>query len=178
MNKNWQPSFERLIETEGGFTNDQRDQGNHLPDGREGSTNLGVTQKNWEAYVGHKVTQDDMRNLTPSDVNPFYKKLYWDSVRGDDLPSGVDYAVFDFGVNSGAVRAIEFLQRVVGVTTDGILGPDTLSAVNAMDASAICDQICDDRLAYLKNLDNWDIYGKGWINRVEAVKSISTSMVG
>ena len=87
-----------VIAHEGGFTNDQRDKGNHLPDGREGCTMWGCTQANWEKYIGHTVTQDDMKALKKEDVKPLYKRNYWDAVRGDDLPNGVDYAVFDFAI--------------------------------------------------------------------------------
>ena len=86
MISNWDKSFDMVIAHEGGFTNDERDPGNKLPDGRKGSTMLGCTQANWEKYIGHEVTQDDMKALKKEDVKPLYKRNYWDAVRGDDLP--------------------------------------------------------------------------------------------
>ncbi len=92
MKHNWQQAFEQMLASEGGFSDDERDNGNKLPDGRKGSTMLGVTQYNWEQHVGHQVTHDDMRKLTAVDVEPLYKKKYWDVVQGDKLPNGIDYA--------------------------------------------------------------------------------------
>ena len=133
MNRNWKQAFEQMLKSEGGFTDDERDAGNKLPDGRKGSTMLGVTQYNWEQHVGHQVTHDDMRKLTPADVEPLYKKKYWDVVRADELPSGIDYLVFDMGVNAGPGRSIKLLQTAVGTTPDGGLGPITMAAVQAAD---------------------------------------------
>ena len=90
MISNWDQAFKQMLASEGGFTDDERDNGNKLPDGRKGSTMLGVTQFNWEQHVGHEVTHDQMRKLTPADVEPLYKKKYWDVVRADELPSGID----------------------------------------------------------------------------------------
>jgi lysozyme family protein len=95
MQSNWEQAFKQMLASEGGFTDDERDKGNKLPDGRKGSTMLGVTQFNWENHIGHQVTHEQMRKLTAADVEPLYKKKYWDVVRADELPSGIDYLVFD-----------------------------------------------------------------------------------
>ena len=100
MKQTWGMAFNQLLEHEAGFTDDPRDPGNHMRDGRPGCTNLGVTQQAWEDYVGRPVTHDDMKQLTRESVEPFYKKKYWDAIRADDLPMGVDYMVFDVSVNS------------------------------------------------------------------------------
>ena len=73
---------------------------------------MGVTQRAWEAYIGHPVDEQTMRGLTPDKVKPFYKAMYWDKIRGDDLPAGIDYAAFDFAVNSGVSRAVKMLQQI------------------------------------------------------------------
>ena len=111
MQSNWDAAFNLMLKSEGGFSNDQRDSGNHLPDGREGSTMLGVTQYNWENWIGHEVTQEQMKKLTPEDVKPFYKKKFWDVCRCDDMPSGIDYLVFDYAVNAGCGGCAKVLQR-------------------------------------------------------------------
>ena len=74
-----------------------------------------------------------MRALTPADVAPLYKRKYWDKIKGDDLPNGVDYVVFDAAINSGPGRAAKWLQACVGVEPDGGIGPKTLSAVAGFD---------------------------------------------
>ena len=178
MNANWQQAFEQMLKSEGGFTDDERDNGNKLPDGRKGSTMLGVTQYNWEAHVGHQVTHDDMRKLTPADVEPLYKKKYWDVVRADELPSGIDYMVFDMGVNAGPGRSIKLLQTAVGVTADGGLGPITLAAVWDADSVKLIEDFSQAKEAFYRGLNDFPVYGTGWLNRVAAVKVKAISMLG
>ncbi|HEY7821399.1 MAG TPA: glycosyl hydrolase 108 family protein, partial [Acidimicrobiia bacterium] len=107
---------------EGGYVNHPRDPG--------GATNLGVTHKTLAAHLGRPVSKQDVRNLTQGDVEPIYRRGYWLPVKGENLPHGVDLAVFDFGVNSGPSRSAKYLQGVVGVAKDGKIGPKTLIAVH------------------------------------------------
>jgi len=178
MLSNWQQAFEQMLKSEGGFTDDERDNGNKLPDGRKGSTMLGVTQYNWEAHVGHQVTHDDMRKLTPADVEPLYKKKYWDAVRADELPSGIDYMVFDMGVNAGPGRAIKLLQTSVGVTPDGGFGPMTMAAVQTANPIELIERFSQAKEGFYRSLDSFSVYGTGWLNRVAAVKLKASSMLG
>ena len=178
MLSNWKLAFEQMLKSEGGFTDDERDAGNKLPDGRKGSTMLGVTQYNWEAHVGHQVTHDQMRALTPADVEPLYKKKYWDVVRADELPSGIDYLVFDMGVNAGPGRSIKLLQAAVGVLADGGLGPISMAAVQAADPVELIEQFSRNKEEFYRSLDSFPVYGVGWLNRVAAVKVKASSMLG
>jgi lysozyme family protein len=178
MKHNWQQAFEQMLASEGGFTADERDNGNKLPDGRKGSTMLGVTQFNWEQHVGHQVTHDDMRKLTPDDVEPLYKKKYWDVVRADELPSGIDYLVFDMGVNAGPGRSIKIMQTALGVTPDGGFGPMTMAAVQAIDPVTLIERFSAEKEAFYRGLDQFTTYGTGWLNRVAAVKLKASSMLG
>jgi len=178
MLNNWKQAFEQMLKSEGGFTDDERDNGNKLPDGRKGSTMLGVTQYNWEAHVGHQVTHDDMRKLTPADVEPLYKKKYWDTVQGDKLPSGIDYLCFDMGVNAGPARSIKLLQTAVGVPADGALGPITLAAVWAADPIVLIEKFSQEKEAFYRSLDQFPVYGQGWLNRVADVKLKASNMLG
>ena len=177
MKDNWKQAFDGMIVAEGGFSADERDNGNKLPDGRKGSTMLGVTQYNWENYIGHKVTHEQMKKLTPADVEPMYKKKYWDAVRGDDLPSGIDYLVFDMGVNAGPGRSIKLLQQSVGVPADGGLGPITLSAVKAADPQKLIEYFSKEKEEFYRSLPTFGVYGNGWLNRVAAVKVKSINLL-
>jgi lysozyme family protein len=178
MIDNWKLAFEQMLKSEGGFTDDERDDGNKLPDGRKGSTMLGVTQYNWEQHVGHQVTHDDMRKLTAVDVEPLYKKKYWDVVRADELPSGIDYLVFDMGVNAGPGRSIKLLQTSVGVPADGGFGPMTMAAVQAADPVVLIEKFSQEKEAFYRGLEKFTVYGEGWLNRVAAVKVKAGSMLG
>jgi lysozyme family protein len=175
---NWQQAFEQMLASEGLFTDDERDPGNKLPDGRKGSTMLGVTQFNWEQHIGHQVTHEQMKKLTPADVEPLYKKKYWDAVRADELPSGIDYILFDMGVNAGPGRSIKIMQAALGVTPDGGLGPITMKAVLAADPVELIEKFSEGKEAFYRSLITFETYGKGWLNRVAAVKIKASSMLG
>lgn len=162
MKDNFQVAFEHTLKEEGGFVNHPKDPG--------GMTNLGVTKKVWEEYVGHEVDEQTMRSLTPAMVAPLYKTRYWDAVRGDDLPTGVDMCVFDFAVNSGVGRASKFLQRAVGVADDGQIGPATLRAVAAQDPKELVDKLCDMRQTFLESLATFSTFGRGWSARVARLR--------
>lgn len=177
MLSNWQQAFKQMLKSEGGFTDDERDNGNKLPDGRKGSTMLGVTQFNWEQHVGHQVTHDDMRKLTPADVEPLYKKKYWDVVCADELPNGIDYMVFDMGVNAGPGRSIKLLQAAVGVTPDGGFGPMTMAAVQAIDPVTLIERFSAEKVVFYRSLNDFPTYGTGWLNRVADVKVKASLML-
>lgn len=159
----WPRAFDELLRHEGGYVNH--------PDDPGGRTNLGVTQRVWEEWTSHPATEADMRALTRQQVEPLYRQRYWAKVRGDDLPPGVDFAVFDFAVNSGVGRAARMLQQVVGAQQDGAIGPATLMAVNAMPPLALIERLCDARLGFLRALPTWPTFGKGWERRVREVRS-------
>ena len=168
MKENWDACFAMVLKHEGGFVNHPKDPG--------GMTNLGVTRTNWELYLNRDVTEAEMRALTPEMVKPFYKKNYWDRIRGDELPSGVDYAAYDLAVNSGTGRAAKYLQQIAGVTVDGVIGPQSLKAIQKCDAEDVVDEICNMRMTFLKNLNTFDTFGKGWTIRVNDVKAKATEM--
>ena len=69
-----------------------------------------------------------MKDLLVEDVAPIYRKNYWDRMKCDDLPRGLDLCLFDFGVNAGTSRSAKFLQRLIGTTVDGGIGPNTIRA--------------------------------------------------
>jgi hypothetical protein len=170
MNSNWQKSFEMMLKSEGGYVNNPADPG--------GMTNLGVTKATWENWVGRASDENEMRNLTPEKVAPLYKNKFWDMCRCDDLPSGVDYLVFDFAVNAGPGRSAKILQTAVGATPDGGIGPMTLAAVAKYDANELVEKFSQAKEDFYRNLPTFGTFGKGWLNRVADVKLKASSMVG
>lgn len=177
MKENFLPSLKHLLASEGGFTNDRRDPGNLLPDGRAGCTMLGVTQTTWESYIGKRTTQEKMRQLTVEDVAPIYKKKYWDAVKGDDLPSGLDYLMFDFAVNAGPGRAIKIMQSSLGITVDGVIGRLTMKAIKDSDSNKLIEIFSDAKTEYYKSLKTFETFGKGWLRRVAEVKANASEMI-
>jgi lysozyme family protein len=168
MKANWDEALAHILKYEGGYVNHPSDPG--------GMTNLGVTKRVWEEWIGRPATEADMRSLTPAMVAPLYKKRYWDAIRGDDLPSGVDLCVVDCAVNAGPGRAARFLQQAVGVTADGQIGPKTIAAVTAIPADQVIEKFCNLREAHYKSLDTFATFGKGWMNRLASVEAESKSM--
>jgi lysozyme family protein len=172
MKENFDICLAKMLAHEGGFVNHPQDPG--------GMTNLGVTKRVWEEWVGHEVDEKQMRALTPETVAPLYKRKYWDAVRADDLVAGVDYVVFDVAVNSGPGRAVKFLQSAVGVTADGGFGPATLAAVKKSeeDPTKLIELYCAKRLEFLQSLKTFETFGKGWSRRVAEVKEAALKMLG
>ena len=166
MKENFEQALKNVLKSEGGYSNLSSDPG--------GMTNLGCTKAVWEEFVGHPVSEADMRELTPADVAPLYKRKYWDKVAGDDLPAGLDYCVFDAAINSGPGRAAKWLQEVAGVPADGSIGPATLKAIDAFSPLEIIAQYNDKRLQFLESLPTFATFGKGWSNRVSSVQSIAS----
>jgi lysozyme family protein len=170
MQSNWDNAFKMMLASEGGYVNHPSDPG--------GRTNLGVTQRVWEEWVGRESNEKEMRSLTPEMVKPLYKRKFWDACKCDELPSGIDYLVFDFAVNAGVGRSAKTLQTAVGVTPDGAIGPITLAAVNAVPEAELIEKFSQTKEDFYRSLNTFDTFGKGWLNRVAAVKIKATSMLG
>ena len=158
-----------MLKSEGGYVYHPSDPG--------GRTNLGVTQATWENWIGRQSDEAEMRGLTPEKVEPLYKKKYWDAVRGDELPVGLDYLMFDFAVNAGAGRAIKTLQTAVGVTPDGGFGPMTMAAVQAVDPVELIERFSQAKEDFYRSLITFATFGKGWLNRVADVKVKASAML-
>jgi len=169
MQSNWDNSFKLMLKSEGGFVNHPSDPG--------GMTNLGVTKATWENWVGRESDEAEMRGLTPEKVEPLYKKKYWDAVRGDELPAGISYLLFDFAVNAGAGRSIKTLQTAVGVTPDGGFGPMTMAAVQAVDPVDLIERFSQAKEDFYRSLNTFATFGKGWLNRVADVKVKASAML-
>lgn len=156
-------SLSRVLVHEGGFVNHPADPG--------GATNKGVTQR---VYDGWRRRQNkpvrSVRVISHDEVAAIYRLQYWDVVRADDLPPGVDYFTFDGAVHSGPVQSVKWLQRALGVAADGQVGVATLAALKAHpDHDALIADMASRRLAMLRSLKTWKTFGKGWSRRVAEV---------
>jgi lysozyme family protein len=169
MDRNFERALPLVLKHEGGFANHPKDPG--------GATMKGVTLATFRRYKpGASVA--DLKAISPAMLGRIYRDGYWNKVRGDDLPSGVDYAVFDFAVNSGPGRAAEYLQAISGVAPDGEIGPKTLAAVAKLDPAAVINSLCNRRMAFLQRLKTWPTFKDGWTSRVADVRKKALAMVG
>ena len=157
MKQNFDKCLDMLLEHEGGYVNNKNDRG--------GMTNLGVTRRVYEDWVDRPVSEQEMRDLTPEDVAPIYRKNYADRIHFDSLPSGLDWACLDWAINSGASRPAKAIQRAVGATADGVIGPKTLQLVAEKDPKFIIDYVYTVRQAFYKGLDDFKHFGRGWSRR-------------
>jgi lysozyme family protein len=169
MQSNWQKSFEMMLASEGGYVNHPSDPG--------GMTNLGVTKRVWEEWTGRESNEAEMRALTPELVETLYKVRFWDACRCDEMPSGINYLVFDFAVNAGPSQSAKILQAAVGVPADGVIGPVTLAAVKAQDPDWLIEQFSQAKEDFYRSLGTFETFGKGWLDRIEQVKVKSISML-
>ena len=168
MNKNYDKCLETILHHEGGYVNHPEDPG--------GETNLGVTKRVYQEWGGTK----DMKDLTFDDVAPIYKKNYWDKMKCDDLPSGLDLCVFDFGVNAGPGRAAKYLQTLIGTVADGGIGPNTLAKLKEYtDKTGVKETITNyqnERQGYYEKLSTFKTFGRGWTRRVEETTKLALEL--
>jgi lysozyme family protein len=147
MQINYADSLQHVLKYEGGYSNNPSDPG--------GPTNFGITLGDYRKYINPNGTAQDVANMKVSDAEKIYKAQYWDALSCDDLPSGVDFCIFDYGVNSGVGRALKVLVVFRYITDD-------VKLINA---------ICDERMTFLQQLRTWPVFGAGWSARVAAVRS-------
>ena len=168
MSNKFKEALEIILHHEGGYVNHPKDPG--------GETNLGVTKRVYEEHGGTK----DMKELTVEDVAPIYKKGYWDKMKGDDLPGGLDLCVFDFGVNAGPGRSAKYLQTMIGTVADGGIGPNTLKAVEAYVSehgiNKSIENFQEARQGYYEKLSTFDTFGRGWTRRVTETTDLAKTM--
>ena len=169
MKSNYDKCLKTILHHEGGYVNHPKDPG--------GETNLGVTKRVYQEHGGTK----DMKDLLVEDVAPIYKKGYWDKMKGDDLPSGLDLCVFDFGVNAGPGRAAKFLQSMIGTTVDGGIGPNTLAKVEEYvrenGEHETVKKYQEMRQKYYEQLSTFATFGKGWTRRVEETTKLALDII-
>ena len=147
-----------ILRHEGGYVNHPADPG--------GATKYGITRRTLRRWRGKPVSVTDVRRLTKREAGEIYHAWYWRPIWGDDLPAGVDLAVFDYAVNSGWKRAVKALQRVVGTRVDGFVGPKTLAAIRRHGVARTIHDLGRRRLFWLHRLRTWRWFGRGWRRRV------------
>jgi lysozyme family protein len=162
-------ALRRVLTHEGGYSNHPSDPG--------GPTNFGITIHDYRKYVKPNATAADVRAMPLAEAKAIYRSKYWNAMRCDELPAGIDYAVFDYGVNSGLQRAGKVLRRVLKLPDDShVVSDAVLSAARRKDPVKVIEAICDERLAFLKRLKTWPVFGKGWGPRVKEVRTAAVAM--
>ena len=167
--ENYVTCLEMILHHEGGYVNHPKDPG--------GETNLGVTKRVYEDFGGTK----DMKDLVREDVEPIYKKNYWDRMKCDDVPAGLDLCLFDFGVNAGTGRSAKYLQRMIGTVADGGIGTNTLKAlgnyIEEVGTEGAIKNFQSKRQEYYESLSTFETFGRGWTRRVDETTEAALGMI-
>ena len=157
MQGNFKKCLELVLKSEGGWVNHPSDPG--------GETNLGVTKRVWEEWIGHPV--ESLKNLTKDQVAPLYEQRYWRPCYGEVLPRGLDLIVFSMGVNAGPGRSVKLLQSSIGCLPDGVIGPATRGVIRDSNTATLITKFSETRREYYKSLKTFSMFGKGWLARVD-----------
>jgi len=166
MSDSFKECLDLLLKSEGGWVNHPSDPG--------GETNLGVTKRVWEEYLGHPV--ESLKKLTKEDVAPLYELKYWRPCYCEVLPRGLDFAVFSMGVNAGTGRSIKLLQQAIGCVPDGVIGPRTRELISSSNSADIIAKFSEARRHYYESLKTFPVFGKGWLARVDREELEALSM--
>jgi lysozyme family protein len=158
-----------VLREEGGFVDNPEDPG--------GATNMGITLRTLTAWRHRPTSIEDVRSLTVAEAERIYRAHYWNAMDCDALPAGVDLMVFDFGVSAGPEEAIRALQRAVGTTENGMMGPITLAAIARRNPADLTDRLAEERRQFYRSLSTFGTFGEGWTRRVEEVKAASLRMI-
>ncbi len=170
MEANFFKSLEMVLHHEGGFVDHKDDPG--------GATNKGITHKTYADFLGRPLEDvNELKNIPEDHIQLIYKKGYWDKIKGDELPSGLDFCVFDWAVNSGPGRAAKALQKAAMVSQDGVIGPMTLEAVKEYDSAELIESITGYREEFYRNLSTFETFGKGWLRRTKETRDFALDMV-
>jgi lysozyme family protein len=163
----FQRCLTQVLRHEGGYVDHPSDPG--------GATNMGITRKTLARW--RKISpwtdlpKSSVASLKREEAALIYRANCWNPSRAGDMPAGVDLALFDFAVNSGSDRAVRTLQAALGVAADGEVGPVTLAALRAADFARLVNDFCDRRLAFLRGLSTFAVFGRGWTRRVADIRA-------
>ena len=160
---NFETAVNIVLMHEGGaaITNDPNDPG--------GLTRYGISKRSFPNL--------DIANLTLPQAKELYRRYYWDMCECDNLPNWARLIVFDCAVNQGVTRAIIFIQRVVMVPADGILGEQTMLALKQVSPDEFIGSYAKHRFKAYKANPNWRHYGGGWSDRLLDMVCLSFSSV-
>ena len=138
---------------------------------------MGITLDTLTDWYGRSATVGMVRMLTPQTAASIYRRNYWNEAYGPELPAGLDLAAFDFGVNAGPGRSVRMLQGVAGVRADGVIGPESLAAIQAMGVAAAIEKLAAAQAAYYQGLGDPEFID-GWLARTTRRKVTALGMAG
>tara|TARA_R110002126_G_scaffold187597_1_gene336246 strand:+ start:71 stop:595 length:525 start_codon:yes stop_codon:yes gene_type:complete len=155
-------TFNRSVGNEGGFTNDRRDRGNWTS-GKIGVGKLNGTKQGVSAMTYPNL---DIINLTDDEIKEIYYRDWWLKLGMDKFRPAISYQMFDAAINHGMSRATKLLQKAVGATADGVIGPNTMGKVKDTELNDLLFKFIAERLQFFTDIRTFDTYGRGWSRRI------------
>lgn len=162
----------KVLRLEGGFVNHPADKG--------GATKYGVILSTWKQYGYDKdkdgdIDAEDIRLLSEGDAKYIAKKVFWDFFQGDFIVNqSIAEFIVDWGYNSGRVTVAKKLQRLLNVTADGLIGVQSLNAINIADQQNLFDVLKVARRVFVDNIvaqrPDQSVFHKGWVNRINSFR--------
>lgn len=148
------------------------------PDDPGGRTGQGILQREYTKWLAAQGRPDrDVWEIPDRDRDAIYWENYWDPMKLDDYPLVIAFLMFDTGVLNGIGFARRNAQRTVGVRQDGLIGPITKAALNAVDKATFLERFMHHRRNYLRTRPAWATFGRGWLNRMDKVEKIAAAMI-
>jgi lysozyme family protein len=161
------------LREEGGYVDNPADPG--------GATNMGITLATYRGWSDNPdLGAAQVQDMTRRTAEAIYRSSYWNPLRADALPQGVDLSVFDMSVNAGIWRSARLLQRAIDFTgdeVDGCIGPETLGAAAKCDPRTLVNDLADRQADFYRSLVDFDTFGAGWLNRTEARRAAAFAML-
>jgi lysozyme family protein len=171
MKENFNKALSLVLKSEGTWSDNIKDPG--------GATMKGITLQVYREWKKDPdITKEQLKNISDQEVHDLYQQLYWNKIYADSLPTGIDYALFDASVNMGVLQSTKLIQKTIGVTADGAMGPKSISAIQANDSKELIEKFSTTKEDFYKGLKLFPVFGKGWLNRVVEVKKNAVSMIG
>ena len=170
MRANYETSLDVILSFEGGYSDHPSDPG--------GATKWGITHIALAEWRGvNSVSKIQVQGMDAEEMRAIYRARYWDACRCDELPAGIDLAVFDCAVNQGVGRAVRLLQGAARVTVDGAIGLKTLAAVRSKVAGPLLAEFCARRMVAYGSLTKlFPVFGLGWSRRLMTVHGRALAM--
>jgi len=174
MLNNFQKSLQYVLESEGLFTDNPLDAG--------GATMKGITLETYRIYKKNThLTPNDLEQISDMDVSTIYLNQYWNACRCSDLPSGIDYCVFDMAINSGTGMSVKLLQKSVGTDIDGVFGSITLALTKGKDQLGLIRAFSDQKESFYRNIvakrPSQSVFINGWLARINDVQERAIKMI-
>ncbi|MCL4456172.1 MAG: hypothetical protein M1406_02000 [Nitrospirae bacterium] len=165
---NFDLAYQFIKKAEGGYSNHKNDRG--------GETNYGITQNTFKKAKELGIISESIesvKDITQDDAKKIYRQMYWDKINGDALPTDLSIALSDTAVNMGVGASVKMLQKILGVQQDGVLGSETLAAINNYNGNLL-DAYLDAREAKYYGIVERDsrqgVFLKGWLSRVSSLR--------